>query len=258
MITWWKLAILAIVQGIAEFLPISSSGHLVVVEHWMDLSSDRTDINIVLHAGTLLAILVVYRERIGRMLFSDRRLLGLVIVGTMPAVVIGLGLKLRLEWLLEDPLIAGVCLPLTGAILCWCHRHPPGDLLCENLNWKGALGIGFAQAFAILPGISRSGTTIAAGLACGLSRQEAAAFSFLLAIPAIAGATLLELLSVAGGESVLTPPIMLISGALIAAVVGWLSLRWLLIVLQRGQLLWFAGWCLLLGAVVLIQQLTGL
>jgi undecaprenyl-diphosphatase len=256
MITWWKLTLLAVVQGIAEFLPISSSGHLVVLEHWMDLSSDLTDINIVLHAGTLLAILVVYRERIGRMMFSDRRLLGLVIVGTIPAVVIGLGLKLRLEWLLEDPLIAGMCLPLTGAVLFWCHRHPPGEMRCDNLNWKGALGIGFAQAFAILPGISRSGTTIAAGLACGLSRREAAAFSFLLAIPAIAGATLLESVSVLKGEPISTPVSMLLTGAVLAAVVGWLSLRWLLIVLQRGQLLWFSGWCVLLGLVVLIQQLT--
>jgi undecaprenyl-diphosphatase len=257
MITWWKLTALAIVQGIAEFLPISSSGHLVVLEYWMDLSSDLTDINIVLHAGTLLAILVVYRVRIGRMLLSDRRLLGLVVVGTIPAVVFGLGLKLFLEWLLEDPLTAGVCLPLTGAILFWCHRHPPGDLRCENLSWKGALGIGFAQAFAILPGISRSGTTIAAGLAFGLSRQEAAAFSFLLAIPAIAGATLLETLSLAGGEPISTSPMMLISGAFLAAVVGWLSLHWLLRVLQRGRLNWFGGWCVALGMVVLIQQFGG-
>lgn len=256
MITWWQLAVLAIVQGIAEFLPISSSGHLVVLEHWMDLASDLTDINIVLHAGTLLAILVVYRERILRMLFSDRRLLGLVVVGTIPAVVFGLGIKLFLESMLESPLIAGICLPVTGAILFWCQRHPPGDRLCKNLNWKGALGIGFAQAFAILPGISRSGSTIAAGLACGLSREEAAAFSFLLAIPAIGGAALLETVSVLGGEPISTPLAMLVAGALLAAVVGWLSLHWLLKVLQRGQLNWFACWCVLVGIVVLIQQFS--
>ena len=257
MITWWKLTLLAIVQGIAEFLPISSSGHLVVLEHWMELASDLTDINIVLHAGTLLAILIVYRERIGRMLFSDRKLLGLVIVGTLPAVLVGLGLKLFLESLLENPTIAGVCFPLTGAILFWCQRHSPGELRCENLSWKAALGIGLAQAFAILPGISRSGTTIAAGLAAGLSRHEAAAFSFLLAIPAIAGAALLEAVSLAGGEPISTSPIMLISGAFLAAVVGWLSLHWLLRVLQRGRLNWFGCWCVFLGIVVLIQQFTG-
>lgn len=257
MITWWKLTLLAIVQGIAEFLPISSSGHLVVLEHWMDLAADLTDINIVLHAGTLLAILIVYRQRIGRMLLSERRLMSLVVVGTIPAVVFGLGVKLLLESLLESPLIAGVCLPVTGAILFWCQRHVPGDLHCQNLSWKGALGVGFAQAFAILPGISRSGATIAAGLACGLNRQEAAAFSFLLAIPAIAGAAMLEAVSLMGGEPISTPLIMLLAGAILAAVVGWLSLRWLLIVLQRGQLKWFGCWCVFLGIVVLIQQLAG-
>lgn len=256
MITWWKLAVLAIVQGIAEFLPISSSGHLVVLEHWMNLASDLTDINIVLHAGTLLAILVVYRGRIGRMLFSDRRLLGLVIVGTIPAVVFGLGIKLFLESLLEAPLIAGVCLPVTGAILLWCQGHPPGDGQCNQLSWTGALSIGLAQAFAILPGISRSGSTIAAGLACGLNREESAAFSFLLAVPAIAGAALLETISLLRGEPISTPPLMLISGAVLAAGVGWVSLHWLLRVLQRGQLNWFAGWCVLLGMVVLLQQLS--
>lgn len=257
MITWWKLAILSIVQGITEFLPISSSGHLVVLEHWMDLSSDLTDINIVLHFGTLLAILIVYRERIARMLLSDRRLLALVTVGTVPAVVLGLSVKLFLESLLSSPLVAGVCLPLTGAILFWCQRHPPGDRQCETLSWQAALGIGFAQAFAILPGISRSGTTIAAGLAAGLNREEAAAFSFLLAIPAIAGAAVLEGISIAGGEPVSTPSTMLAGGAVLSAVVGWASLHWLLRVLQRGQLRWFGGWCILLGAIVLVQQLWG-
>ena len=253
MITWWKLAVLAIVQGVTEFLPISSSGHLLVLEHWMDLSSDLTDINIVLHAGTLLSILIVYRARIGRMLFSDRRLLALVFAGTIPAVAIGLGVKLCLESLLEIPLVAAVCLPVTGAILFWCQRHPPGELICENLSWKGAVAIGFAQAFAILPGISRSGTTIAAGLACGLSREEAAAFSFLLAIPAISGAAVLESVSVLKGEPISTPLSMLLAGAILAAVVGWFSLHWLLKVLQRGQLQYFGVWCVLLGVVVLLQ-----
>lgn len=254
MITWWELLLLSVVQGVAEFLPISSSGHLVVFESWLGISSDVSDLNIVLHAGTLVAILVVYRRRIFEILTKDRRLLGLVIVGTVPAVIVGLGVKLFLETWLESPLIAGFCLPLTGLMLFWCDRHNSGEVLCGQLSWKAALGIGCAQAVAVLPGISRSGATIAAGLGAGLNRAEAAAYSFLLVIPALSGAAVLELVSVIGGEPLQTPIIMLGTGALVAAVVGFLSLFGLLKILKQGKLRLFGVWCLLFGVVTLIWQ----
>ncbi|MBD3673382.1 MAG: undecaprenyl-diphosphate phosphatase [Planctomycetaceae bacterium] len=254
MVEWWELILLSVVQGIAEFLPISSSGHLVVLEHWLDIKSDLSDINIILHAGTLLAILLVYRQRIFRMLFQDVRLLGLVVLGTIPAVIFGLGVKLLFEGLLESPLIAGVCLPVTAILLFWTDRSIAGELRSDQLSWKQAFGIGCAQAAAVLPGISRSGSTIAAGLAAGLNRAEAATFSFLLAIPALSGAAVLELASSLSSEKALQTSVsMLVVGALISAVVGWVSLKGLLTILQKGRLRIFGVWCLILGVVVLCQ-----
>lgn len=254
MVEWWELILLSVVQGIAEFLPISSSGHLVVLEHWLEIESDVSDINIILHAGTLLAILLVYRERILHMLLSDRRLLVLVVVGTLPAVGFGLGIKLLFESTLESSLVAGICLPLTGLLLFWCDRSTEGELTSGQLSWKQSLGIGCAQAIAVLPGISRSGSTIAAGLATGLSRSEAATFSFLLAIPALSGAAILEILSSLSVENSLeTPAQMLLAGAILSAFVGWMSLHGLLKILQKGRLRIFGIWCLILGGFVLYQ-----
>jgi undecaprenyl-diphosphatase len=255
MITWWELLLLSVVQGIAEFLPISSSGHLVVLESWLGISADVSDLNIVLHAGTLLAILAVYRARILTMLLKDRRLLGLVVVGTIPAVIVGLGVKLFLESWLESPLLAGICLPITGLMLFWCDRQKSGEILCGQLSWKAAFGIGCAQAVAILPGISRSGSTIAAGLGAGLNRAEAAAFSFLLAIPALSGAAFLQLFSILKGEPLQTPLIMLGAGAFVAAIMGLLALFGLLKILKQGNLRLFGVWCLLFGGFTLIWQL---
>lgn len=255
MVEWWELILLSVVQGIAEFLPISSSGHLVVLEHWLNIESDVSDINIILHAGTLLAILLVYRKRILQMIMRDRRLLTLVIIGTIPAVGVGLIAKLFFESLLESSIIAGVCLPVTGMLLFWCDRTSVNELELQQLSWKKAFGIGCAQAVAILPGISRSGSTIAAGLAAGLNRAEAATFSFLLAIPALSGAAVLEILSsISRDHGRQTPLAMLLVGAVLAAVVGWISLHGLLRILQKGRLRIFGGWCLFLGGIVLIQS----
>ena len=195
MITWWELLLLSVVQGVAEFLPISSSGHLVVFESWLGISSDVSDLNIVLHAGTLVAILVVYRRRIFEILTKDRRLLGLVIVGTVPAVIVGLGVKLFLETWLESPLIAGFCLPLTGLML-FCVRT---DTIREkfyvvNFPGKPHWELVVLRLWPCFPGSLVAGATIAAGLGAGLNRAEGGCGTlFLLAIPALSGAAVLEL-----------------------------------------------------------------
>ena len=202
----WQVLILAVVQGIAEFLPISSSGHLVIVAALLGKGSaeglDVADVNIVLHLGTLVSIVVFYWGEILRLLTKDRRVIPLLIVGTIPAVVLGLWVKSQFEHLLSSPALAGWMLLLTGLLLILTRRLATSERQYHQLGYWDAVKIGVAQSFALLPGISRSGTTIAAGLFCGLRREDAAAFSFLLAIPAIGGAALLEIIDLTTGSRV--------------------------------------------------------
>ena len=253
--TWLKMFLLSIIQGISEFLPISSSGHLVIVESFLEIQADQTDVNIVLHAGTLLSILIFYHRTIFRLLSQDLRVIPLLIVGTLPVVVIGLTAKKFAEHILESPLLAGCMLPVTGLFLLLIPRIPQRNQSYTEITYKQALVIGFAQAFAILPGISRSGSTIVAGLLTGMSRQSAATFSFLLAIPAISGATILETAEIMSRQHLTTSLNLLIAGALISAVVGivalWLLVRWL----EKGKLHYFAYWCIPLGILIVILQL---
>lgn len=253
--TFAILLLLALVQGIAEFLPISSSGHLIVLGNWLGGSEgalpDLNDVNIVLHLGTLGSIVVFYWRRVLKLLTDDRRVIWLMFIGTLPAIFVGLPLKLMFEHLLESPLVAGLLFPVTGLVLLWTLRLPQGELDYRKMSWCDALIIGGCQAVAILPGLSRSGSTIAAGLTRGLNRASAATFSFLLAIPAILGAGVLEGIDLLKeGKSVSVPIVQLLIGAAVSFVVGlgaiWLLNRWL----QTGKLAVFAWYCILLGVVV--------
>jgi len=251
----FEILILAIVQGVAEFLPISSSGHVVVGQELLDME-ERLTVNVVLHFGTLMAILAFYWRRIWRLLTEDRRVIGLVVVGTIPATAAYLLLKQQFENALENPLVAGFMFPLTGIMLLWTARREAGQLSCKELGYGNAVFIGVFQAFAMLPGISRSGSTIVAGLGSGLRRDEAAAFSFLLAIPAIGGAALIKLAKLfadgSGGNHVAD----LALGAMVSCVVGLISLWWLVRWLQQGRLYLFAFWVIPLGVAVIAWQLA--
>ncbi len=260
---WLEILVLAVVQGIAEFLPISSSGHVVVglalFEQFGDPIAEKLTVNVILHMGTLAAILVFYWRRIWQLLGQDRRVIGLLVVGTLPAALVGIVVKKTeigsfAEDALESALVAGFMFPITGLLLLWGARHAPGETTCRELSHGRALLIGVFQAFAILPGISRSGSTIVAGLATGLRRDEAAAFSFLLAIPVIGGAGLLETLDLLEAAVTPMPPAMLVVGALVSFVVGLLSLAWLVRWLATGRIHLFALWVMPLGAVVIAWQ----
>jgi len=254
----WDVILLAIVQGLTEFLPVSSSGHLVVVEGLVvELSSaeNLTLLNVLLHAGTLAAVLVVYWHRIWRMLGSDRRVIGLLAVGTLPAVLIGLPLEHYAQHLLESPLLAGGLLILNGVMLATSRWTPTGEVDYRDMTHRQALLIGLAQAVAVLPGISRSGSTIVTGMCVGLRRDAAATFSFLLAIPVISGAVLLPVLK---GEITRTAgpgALALMLGIATSFAVGLAALLWLLRWLQTGRLYLFAAWCIPLGIAVVAWQL---
>ena len=255
-----QLLVLALVQGIAEFLPISSSGQLIVVrglyESWGYSLDEPLTVTIVLHAGTLGSVLVVYWKRIVRLLTVDRRVCFLLAVGTLPAVIVGMPLKWYAADLLIAPLLTGCMLPVTGILLLWSGHYTEGDIPYIQMTFRQALIIGIFQAVAILPGISRSGATISAGLWVGLRREDSATFSFLLSIPTISGACLWEFLHLLRQPSPVQSLGFLAFFALVAFLVGILALYFLLRLLSVGRLHWFAYYCFMLGGLVIVWQLS--
>lgn len=260
-----EIIVLAIVQGLTEFLPVSSSGHLVVANALLESlgrapTEDLVEVNIVLHLGTLLAVIVHYRQEILRLLTSDKRVAWYIVLGTIPAAVVGVFLKKFLSadqsaQVLENVLLAGVMFPVTAAMLVFAMRRKPGEGEYTQLSLGAAMAIGVAQAFAVLPGISRSGSTIAAGIALGLKREAAATFAFLLAIPAIAGAGVLEGMEALEAGTTGTSPLTLLAGFAVAFAVGWASLLLLIRFLRDGRLAVFAWYLIPLGVAVIAWRL---
>ena len=252
--------LLAVVQGLTEFLPVSSSGHLVIVEALLASQTDdaaKLTVNVMLHAGTLFAVLAVYWSRIWRLLGSDAGLIGKIVVGTLPAAVVGIAVKKLLPGLASQTLLTGLMLWVTGAMLLAGSRCPDGSTTYQRVTYAQALAIGTIQAIAILPGISRSGATIVAGVALGLRRDAAATFSFLLAIPVIGGASLIEARELLTHDGPSISLAVLLVGMLVAFLVGLVALRWLLRWLEQGRLHYFAWWCFPLGAAVVVWQWLG-
>ena len=265
-----EVLILAIVQGIAEFLPISSSGHLVILGALLGEATandtlaalgDSSTLEIILHTGTLGSILAIYWRRILDLLSRDRHVIVLLFVGTLPAAGVGLIIKEYFEPILKDPLLAGGMLIVTGTLLLILGRLRPRDGHYQTLRVFGALVIGCFQAFAILPGISRSGATIFGARLVGLRNEDSITFSFLLAIPAILGATVLamkDLLAPEAAGSALHAQLgILVAGAVVAFLVGVLALRWLIQWSRLERLHWFAWWCFPVGIAVIAVHLSG-
>ena len=256
-----QAVILGIVQGIGEFLPISSSGHLVIAGELLDKltgtttsDSDKLLLNVTLHAGTLLAILIVYHAEILK-LRSQLNVCLLLVLASVPAALIGIMFKDFFETVFATPLVAGVALFVTAALLYAGHRLERGEFSYEQLTAKQALLIGLCQAAALIPGISRSGSTISGGLVCGMTRESAAAFSFLMAVPVIGGAAFIESLSVLSGDVTVRSPIALLAGGVTAFLVGLVSLRWLVSIIAKGRLYCFAYYCVAAGTATVIWQL---
>ncbi len=251
---------LAIIQGVTEFLPISSSGHLAIVEYLLAQPGEPNEqseltLNIFLHLGTLLAVVVFYFRPILRLLNQDRRVVGLLLVATIPAAIVGLTIKNLMPELVTSSLLSGCLLPVTGLLLLLSSRLPDGQLDYRNISYLQAFGIGCVQAIAVLPGLSRSGFTIVGGLALGLRRDAAATFSFLLAIPIIAGAGIVESADLLRSGKLTIPAMQLAIGAAVAMVVGLLALAWLVRWLRQGRFHLFAWWCFALGAAVIAWNL---
>ncbi len=268
--------ILGLVQGLTEFLPVSSSGHLVVGSALLGVGGPGSLMfDTLLHVGTLLPVLWLYRADILQMIVSlsrlgqgparlwreDRgfRLAACVVIGTIPTGIIGITLEDLFERLFSSLGTVGVTFMITGAILTLTrlrpgapHEQEPDDSH-HTLTAGRALLVGIAQGMAITPGISRSGTTIAAGLLLGVHRAMAARLSFLLSIPAILGAVLLQVRKVQPGGA--DPLLAYAAGTAVAALSGYLALRWLVSLVRRGGLHWFAAYVVPLGVAVLLYSL---
>ncbi|MBQ4107096.1 MAG: undecaprenyl-diphosphate phosphatase [Lentisphaeria bacterium] len=255
------IAFMAIVQGIAEFLPISSSGHLALLGSLFGFDPETNlSLEIVLHAGTLAAIVVFYFRELLTFFRRDRWPLALkIVVGSIPAGIVGIALKkLGLDEMVASNLwIIAAGFLTTATVLLFSERQtrklpPDSGTDLPQMSFREALLIGCAQAVAILPGISRSGSTIASGLFLKLRPAAAAEFSFLLAIPAIGGAAFLHLLDMIkdAAEPALPLPV-LAGGFAISAVVGYVSLALLLKLLKRGRLAFFSWYLYAVGTLLL-------
>ncbi len=268
----YHVIILGIVQGATEFLPISSSGHLVLFQALFGMKEPEIFFDIALHLGTLVAVCVFYCKDLKEMivaLFSQAtwcageggivahfrktpplKLLWLIVVGTIPTALFGLAFKPIAEKLFSSIRLVGLMLLITG-ILLWLTRRvqAQGRKVGELTVWDG-LCVGIIQGLAILPGISRSGTTIALGLFRKIDRETTARYSFLLSIPAILGAAVLELAGMQGHIS--SHLGLILSGACIAGLVGYIALKILIHFVKRGNLYIFAPYCWLLGLIAIV------
>ncbi len=254
---------LSILQGFTEFLPVSSSGHLVLLQQLLGTAGPgMVFFDVALHVGTLISLLVVFWKDVVGMIRSLARAIVrghvvtsyrtdeavrtaiMVIVASVPAGVVGFVYQKQIEEAFTDPKLVAVNLVITGLVLFLTRLAKP--VVGKEVGFWTALLIGVGQAFAILPGISRSGTTISAGMYAKLTPDRAARFSFLMAMPVIAGAGLLEFRHMAGASDPI-PLIPTLIGTTVSAVVGYFAIKLLLGIVHRGKFSLFAFYCLLLG-----------
>lgn len=272
----YEAILLGVIQGLAEFLPISSSGHLSVFQHFFGMTADASDnlfFDVLLHLGTLAAVFVAYWGEIKAMILEfltmiglrklprgqkpdrlSRRLIFFIILATLPLVLV-LPVKDSVDGLYGNTFFIGFAFLLTGTLLFLSDRMTRGNKDLKSSTMVDVLLVGCAQAVAVVPGLSRSGSTVAAGLARGFSREFAVKFSFLLSIPAVLGANLLSLIDAiqVGIDWSLMP--MYIAGVLTAAVSGYLAIRLLKFITQRGSFGGFCYYCWGAGLVTLILSL---
>lgn len=276
---WLDAFILGLVQGLAEYLPVSSSGHLQIFREILgiDLPNDVSlQFDIILHAATVLSTIVVLWPLFKKLFcafFSFKRdddfwYVCKLLISCIPIGFVGFAFKDYIEDAFNNLLVVGICLCFTAALLCFAHfsdRTRSGNMVSaekgRDINWWDAFIIGCAQALAVLPGLSRSGTTIATGIMLGDKRSKVASFSFLMVIIPILGEALLDLFKMIwnrvpaagpGGESVTIG--VLIIGFFTAFIVGCAACKWMLSLVRRGKLVWFAVYCVAVGIICILWQ----
>lgn len=264
-ISWLEALVLGVIQGLTEYLPVSSSGHLAICQHLFgfDSGEEKLAFTVLLHVATVLStVVVLWREIVW--LFSDlfklkwnegTRYTVNILVSMIPVGIVGLLFKDKVEAVFGSGLlVVGICLMATAALLAFSFYAKPRQR--ETISPLHAFIIGIAQAVAVLPGLSRSGSTIATGLLLGNKKESLAQFSFLMVIPPILGEALLDVKKMAddgfsaalGGIS----PVAALIGFLAAFLVGCAACRWMISIVKKGKLIWFAAYCAIAGLVAIL------
>lgn len=270
--SWWQVVVLAVVQGLTEFLPVSSSGHLAITSRLLFHGDAGASFTAVTQLGTELAVLVYFARDIVRIVIAwsrglvvsahrtaDYRLGWYVIIGTIPICVLGVVFTDEIRTGARNLWVVATALVVFSAVIAaaeYCGRQTRH---LDQLNWRDAVIVGIAQTLALIPGVSRSGATISAGLATGLNRELAARFGFLLAIPAVFASGLFSLPDafhpVSEGMSATGPQLAV--ATVIAFIVGLAAVAWFLRFLLRHRMYWFVGYRVIAGVAVLILLATG-
>lgn len=262
--------VLGVFQGLTEFLPISSSGHLVIIKSILKVEEPGSLYEIALHLGTLFSIIIVFYEDVKNLVKSTVNILAgflkikslkidtyeyliiMILVGSIPTAVIGFTFQDFIEKLFNSPSFVGFMLIITGFFLLLSDKIPKKNKFFSDMKVADAVFIGFFQGLAVTPGISRSGATIFAGLLRGLSHQNAVRYSFLLSLPAVLGAALLkskDVLDIGINNISVTP---LIAGVITSAVSGIVAIKFLVNILNRGKLYYFSVYCWILALLVIL------
>lgn len=267
--------ILGAVQGISEFLPISSSGHLVLVPALLGIETGLA-FDTILHIGTLVAIFTFFWKDIINLIkgfilsiidltegvdifkrelhrVPEKRFAWLIIVGTIPTGIMGILLKDAIETIFRGTLFVGIFLLVTAAVLYYSERHSSGQITQKDMSFKQALIVGICQGLAVFPGISRSGSTIASGLCLGLNREYAARYSFLLSIPAVIGAGLIQIKDIATFDASAS---VLLAGFISSVIFGYLSIKLLMKMIKGWSLDIFAYYCTIIGIITIILSVV--
>jgi undecaprenyl-diphosphatase len=270
--TIWQSMLLGLVQGMTEFLPISSSGHLVIVPYllgWDIPPQDAFIFNVLVQVATLVAVIAYFWKDlllIIRGLYfgikakaplaeANSRLGVFILIATIPAGLIGVLIKEIVEQAFSSPVITAILLFGTAGLLLLAEKVGARNRKLDQMNWMDALWMGFFQALAVFPGISRSGSTITGGMLRNLEREAAARFSLIMSIPIMLAAGLLAILDLFSLSNWSVSLLVFVPGFIVSAVSGYLSIRWLLKYLIRGSLYLFAAYCTLVGVLTLIVSM---
>ena len=263
---WIQALILGIIQGLTEYLPVSSSGHLAIGQALFGMSDgeDNLMFTVAVHVATVLSTLVVLWSEIEWIVkgifkfeMNDEMKYALnILVSMIPVGIVGLFFKDQVEEIFGSGLlVVGFCLLITASLLTFSYYARPRQK--EHISWKDALVIGIAQAVAVLPGVSRSGSTIATGIMLGNKKEKLAQFSFLMVIPPILGEALLDVIKAMKGEAVMgnIETVPLIVGFVAAFISGCLACKWMINIVKRGKLIYFGIYCAIIGVVTILLSL---
>ena len=259
---WFEALILGIIQGLTEYLPVSSSGHLAIGQALFGMENGEENLmfTVAVHVATVLSTLVILWSEIDWILKGlfkfemneETKYVLNIIVSMIPVGIVGLFFKDQVEEIFGSGLlVVGCCLLITAALLTFSYFARPRQK--EKISWKDALVIGIAQAIAVLPGVSRSGSTIATGLLLGNKKETLAQFSFLMVIPPILGEALLDVIKMMKGEDVMGGIEMwpLIVGFLAAFVSGCIACKWMINIVKKGKLIYFGIYCAIVGIITI-------